>query len=325
MKSRSLLAGWAFALALAGTAFALGMFGTVTGRILDEETGKPLVGATVTLELEGNPNAKPLVITTDKRGQFLNDRVLFGSYKVTFASEGLNKQVGTIKLEKTNPGADLGDIKLKPLPPDRTSAYLKADELVKEGKLDEAEAIYKEIIGRNEEAKPEAKLKPTDLAKLEFNLGVVYEKRKDYANAETAYKKALELDPLLAQAYDGLGNVYQAQNRPDAAVQIFQQAAAAQPNNGKLNYDLGLFLWSKGKNAEAYEALTKAAALMPDNPEVQYHLGVTAIGLNKNDEALQFLEKYLTMNPTNKENIESAKALIPAIKQTASQTSPTKK
>ena len=59
---------------------------------------------------------------------------------------------------------------------------------------------------------------------------------------------------------------------------------------------------------------------MPENPEVLYHLGVTAVGLNKGDDAVKYLEKYVSMNPTNKENLESAKVLIPAIKQTAAAT-----
>ena len=61
-----------------------------------------------------------------------------------------------------------------------------------------------------------------------------------------------------------------------------------------------------------------AARILPKG----LRIGVTAIGLNKNDEAVTHLEKYLAMNPTNKENVESAKTLIPAIKQTTASAPP---
>jgi Tfp pilus assembly protein PilF len=310
MKIQSLFVGVALALVGAGGAQAELSFSTVRGRIVDAQ-GNPIMGALVTLEGVSNPKVKPWTMETTKKGIFTNDRVLPGSYKITFAKEGLATSGGAIDVLKNEP-KELGDIKLVPAAPDHGSVLVQADNFVKDGKFDEAVAAYKELI-----AKLGDKLPPADMAKLDFDLGLVYEKKKDWENAELYYKKALEADPTLINAYGGLGNVYQAQNRPDDAVKLFQAAAAAQPDNGRLAYDLGLFLWKKGKNAEAYDSLQKAAALLPDNPEVQYHLGVAAIGLNKADEAVKYLEKYLAMSPTNQENIDSAKVLIPAIKSTA--------
>jgi tetratricopeptide (TPR) repeat protein len=317
MRSQSLILGAAGAFLLVASVASAQVTGGVTGRILDDK-GKPLPGVHVIVELKDSPG-KGVTAETDKRGQFLVERLFNGIYVVTFSPESLglnlNKSKGEVSVGKTGV-VDLGDVKLGVLAPDNTSTFKKAVELVDAGQYDEAITIYNDKIGKASENK----LKPTDIAKLEIDLGVVYEKKKDHANAETAYRKALELDPSLTQAYDGLGNVYQAQNRSDDAIKLFEEAAAAQPTNGKFTYDLALFLWSKGKNAEAYDALTKAAALLPDNPEVQYHLGVTAIGLNKNEEAVKYLEKYLAMSPSNKDNIESAKALIPAIKSTTAAT-----
>jgi tetratricopeptide (TPR) repeat protein len=311
MKIRSLFAG--LALAALGTSAALALdLGEVKGRLVDEK-GQPLVGVTVTFEPE-NPKAKPWTMTTNKKGMFDNDRAVPGRYKATFAMEGFRTKIGPVDIVKNNPN-DLGDVKMTVAPPTETPAFAAADQLFKDGKYPEAAAAYKDLV-----AKSEGKIPPVDMAKLYFNYGLVYEMQKDWANAETQYKKALELDPVLMAAYGGLGNVYQALDKPDEAVKLFQAAAAAQPNNGRLQYDLGLFLWKKGKNEEAYEVLKKAAVLLPENHEIEYHLGVTAIGLQKNDEAVQYLEKYLASNPTDAANIESAKTLIPAIKSTASAT-----
>lgn len=312
MKLQSLIMSVALATTVAASALALEIdMQTVNGRVVDQD-GKPLSGVVVTLTSTGDKRIKPWTFTTEKKGLFSNDRVLPGPYEISFEKEGFGKQTGKITVTKEQP-YPLGDIKMMPPPPDPTLVYKKVDALLADGKYDEAEAIYKDLIA----TATANKLPPVDMAKLEFDLGIVYEKKKDWAAAEAAYKKSLELDPTLFAAYGGLGNIYQAQNRPDDAIKLFQSASAAQPDNGRLAYDLGLFLWSKGMNAEAYDALQRAATLLPNEPEIYYHLGVTAIGLNKSDEAIKHLEKYLASNPTNKENVDSAKVLIPAIKQTA--------
>jgi tetratricopeptide (TPR) repeat protein len=319
MRPQSWILGAVIALSVGAGVVSAQATGGIAGRVMDDK-GKPLAGAQILVVREGADPNKPQTVETDKRGQFTVERMFPGNYNITVTAEHLglrlNKAVSKVTIGKTGM-IPLGDIKLQALAPDNTNQFKKAADLADAGDYDGAIAIYNDVIAKA----TENKMKPADVAKLEMDLGVMYEKKKDHANAEAAYRKALDIDPDRTEAYDGLGNVYQAQNRPDEAIKLFQEAAAKQPTNGKFTYDLGLFLWSKGKNDEAYETLTKAAALLPDNPEVEYHLGVTAIGLNKNDEAITHLEKYLAMNPTNKDNIESAKTLIPAIKQTTA-TSP---
>jgi tetratricopeptide (TPR) repeat protein len=324
MKYRFLFAGALFALFGANIASAQSVYGSVSGRLLDDK-GKPIVGGQVTITpCAGSPcvaaaSAKPVVLETDKKGAFNMERIVPGEYLVSFFKEGLNKSQGTIKIDRGQP-RDLGDIKLQPLAPDKTLQIKEALEMVDKGDYEGAKAKFEDFI-----TKDGAKIKPTELAKLEFDLGIVYEKLKDWPNAEIHYKKTLELDPSMTQAYGGLGNIYQQMNRPDEAINLFEAAAKAHPEDGGLAYDLGLFLWTKGKNEDAFDALSKAAVLLPTNPEIQYHLGVTAISLSKNDEAVKYLQKYLTMNPTNKDNIESAKTLIPAIQQTSASNAKTKK
>jgi len=321
MKLQSLIMAIALGAGAAGMLSALDIdMETVSGRVVDKDK-KPIEGVTVLMETLGtDKRIKPWTGLTEKKGIFINDRVIPGQYKITFTKEGYKTGVGTITILE-NKAYPMGDIVMLPPPPDAREVFKKVDELVQAGKYDEADVLYKDIIEKATAAKIPAK----DMAMLEFDLGLVYEKKQDWPNAEVAYKKAVEIDPTLGMAYGGLGNVYQAQNRPDDAIKVFQDAAKNQPNNGQLAYDLGLFMWSKGQNEEAYDWLQKAQVLMPDNAEVLYHLGVTAVGLNKTDDAVKYLEKYVSMNPTNKENLESAKVLIPAIKQTAANAATTKK
>jgi tetratricopeptide (TPR) repeat protein len=306
----------------AGLALTLGVFagtahanprGSITARILDDK-GQPCVGAQITLEPEEHPDAKPYVTETDKAGVFTQEHLMPGKYKLTIKKEGLNPAIGSgLELTK-GANKNLGDIKLQAAGAGGSDLVKQATEAAKAGRYDEAITAYNSILEKIATA-PE--VKPTDLAMIHFNIGLMQEKKQDMAAAEVSYKKAIELDAGLASAYSGLGNIYQAQKKLDDAIALFAKAAEAQPTNGPLIYELGIFYREKGKHEEAYATLEKAAALLPDNPEIQYYLGTSAINLNKIPDAVKYLEKYLAMNPTNKDNVESAKQIIPALKQSA--------
>ena len=56
------------------------------------------------------------------------------------------------------------------------------------------------------------------------DIGDIYMKKKDYDNAEVAYKKAIEIKPDSAEAYMGLANVYNVQKKFDQAAEAGAQA-----------------------------------------------------------------------------------------------------
>jgi Tfp pilus assembly protein PilF len=58
-----------------------------------------------------------------------------------------------------------------------------------------------------------------------MNLGTAYTNKKDYAQAEAAYKKVIELRPDSADAYTGLANIYNAQKKFDLAADASASAA----------------------------------------------------------------------------------------------------
>jgi len=314
----SLIAGALVALTLGAGSAEAQVLATIKGRVLDEK-GKPVTEATITIEVaavEGAVPGKPIVIKTDKKGIFTQERIMPGTYKVTIEKEGLNKASNPAVTLTRGQNLDIGDVKLQKGAPDQSNVFKKALDLVNAGKYDEAEAAYKEIFTALEPTKD--KVPPAEWAKLHFNLGLVYEKKKDWANAEASYRKAGELDPTLVEPYKGLANVYKGQKRWDDGVAAFTQAVAAQPENSYLIYELGIFYREARKYEEAYTQFAKASTLIPDNPEIFYDLGTTAISLNKIPEALKNLEKYVAMNPANQANVDAAKQIIPALKQATS-------
>jgi tetratricopeptide (TPR) repeat protein len=91
--------------------------------------------------------------------------------------------------------------------------FAKAVELTKAGKLDEAEAAYRAILAKD-----------PAIPQVHYNLGYLYSQKKDWPNAEAAYKKALELKPDYSEASMGLAKVYQDSGQADKALALMSRA-----------------------------------------------------------------------------------------------------
>ncbi len=64
-----------------------------------------------------------------------------------------------------------------------------------------------------------------DCHECHHRLGRVYARLEDYANAEAALTRAIEIDAEYAPAYRELAAIYRAQRRFDEAVEVEARAA----------------------------------------------------------------------------------------------------
>lgn len=110
-------------------------------------------------------------------------------------------------------------------PNPQTELLQKAFQLHKEGKLEEAEAAYTEIIKANLEF-PAAY---TNLATIWYNAG-----KED--RAISLYEKAIEIWPNFTDAYNNLGVAYQKQKQIDKAIDCFKKAVALDPERTNLQH-----------------------------------------------------------------------------------------
>ncbi len=115
--------------------------------------------------------------------------------------------------------------------------------------------------------------------------------KQDLPQAETAFKKMVELKPDSAEGYTGLAGVYNAQKKFDLAAEASAKASqlsggAAGGGGAEASYNQGVILFNAGKFAEAktqFEAATKAD---PNMGMAQYQLGMTALNLGQIPEAV---------------------------------------
>lgn len=298
---------------------ALAQQGLVRGKVVDAE-GKPVPDAVVAFEQQTGPVRRQA--KTDNKGEFLILGMQSGDYKVTASKEGVgtDEQMGPIKQGQNDPltftlrpAAAAGPVVATEESADKkAAAALQAlakagSEHLAAGRNDEAIAAYTEIVGKA----------PT-CADCYFNLGVGHANKKEYAEAETAFKKAVEIKPDHAEAHAQLAAVYNAQRKFDLAAEAGAQAAklsatAGGGGNAEALYNQGVILFNGGKYAEAKTAFEGATKADPAMAMAHYQLGMTALNLGDFALAVSSLETYLQLDPNGARAAE-VKASLPTLK-----------
>jgi tetratricopeptide (TPR) repeat protein len=305
MKRLFVIGGLVAAFALAA-AEARAQTGTARGKVLDHQ-GQTIVDAKVVLEYQGGV-ARKFETKTNKKGEYTQVGLASGTYRITASKDGFAPffietritlgeatYVPDIKLASAQAAAQAAAAQAAD---EITPAFNAAVELARAGKLDEAEAAYKALA-----------IKAPSIPEIHLNLGFLYRQKKDWAAAEAAYKKALELRPNYSDANAGLLAVYQATGQADKTAAL----ATSAEGDARVQFDLGATYLNAGKYEEALAAFQKAAAADPSNPETYYHLGTIYVGMNKIAEARTNLEKYASMNPKNAQNLATAQGLLQAL------------
>jgi TolB-like protein/Flp pilus assembly protein TadD len=107
-----------------------------------------------------------------------------------------------------------------------------------------------------------------------------------------AAEKAIQLDPLLAEAHDALGMAYSRDAQWDQSERSFRRAIELDPSRS-VSYDhfAVFFLWPLGRIEEAIRQMRMAEKADPLSPEIQSHLGALLIPAGRYDEAAGFCRK----------------------------------
>jgi tetratricopeptide (TPR) repeat protein len=299
----------AVVLTLAASAFAQSV---VRGKVQDAQ-GKPVDGATIVFEAEGT-NRK-MQTNSDKKGEFLQVGLASGPYKVTASKDGVGTASNnmTVRQGPNNPqNFTLAPAGAAVTSADKAAAQKlqalagEASAALRAGNNDEAIAKFTEVAGQM----------PT-CADCYYNIGVANSNKKDYAAAEAAYKKAIELKPDNADAYTGLATLYNQQKKFDLAAEASANAskytsAGAGGGGAEAAYNQGVILFNGGKFAEAKTQFETATKADPNHALAQYQLGMTALNLGQIQDAVNALEAYLKIDPNGPKAAE-VKQSLPAL------------
>jgi cytochrome c-type biogenesis protein CcmH/NrfG len=287
----------AVALGLSAPAFAQSI---VRGSVVDE-TGKPVPDATVVFEFEGNTSRRAET-KTNGDGNFLQVGLPSGTFIVTVtagnrsATTKIPVRQGENRLTplRVSPGGGAGAPADDEAAAKIQAAAAAASAALQAGRHDEAIAGFEGLVAQV----------PT-CSDCYYNLGQAYAGKQDWANAETAFKKAIEIKADHAQAYSGLAQIYNAQRRFDDAVAASSKAAelagaggVAGGGNAEALYNAGVTLWNAQKYAEAKTQFEAAVKADPKLEMAWYQLAMANLNLGQIPAAKEAFQGYLTNAPT---------------------------
>jgi len=133
------------------------------------------------------------------------------------------------------------------------------------------------------------KVAPSTEADDYLRKGIAAQEHGDYNSAINEYKKALALQPGLAEARANLGAALAAAGQLDAAIEVDKEAIVTAPDKTAVRKNLALAYYKKGDMEHAHTELEAVHAARPLDVSNAVLLGYTDIKLGKESEAATML------------------------------------
>ncbi len=246
--------------------------------------------------------------------------------------------VETYRLAKDFPKAETeAEAASKKYPADRLVRSVHASLLADMGKTDEAVAETRKLLdGKNDrdtyinlaqiydkgknfsemakmlDAAEKLSTGNDDKEAVIFMRGAMYERMKNYTEAEEEFRKALAINPDNASALNYLGYMLADRGiRLEEARDLIAKAVERDPKNGAYLDSLGWVLFRLNKLPEAEAKLREALELMSRDPTVHDHLGDVYFHEGKIREAIaqwqSSLKEWQLSAPSDQDHSEVAK------------------
>jgi tetratricopeptide (TPR) repeat protein len=152
--------------------------------------------------------------------------------------------------------------------------------------LDQERAAKAELTKAKPEEKDALKAKIADLS------------NQAVTTFQDGLKAAPEKDPNIHLFWARMGEAYDLAGRNDEAINAYQQAIAAKPDNPSYYNNLGNILGRTGKIDEARAAYTKCAELDPPNAAMAWrNFGISLYQAGRMVEAIEPLKKATELDP----------------------------
>ena len=163
-----------------------------------------------------------------------------------------------------------------------------AAELHRDGRLEEAERIYREVIRMN----------PRNVDAMRM-LGRIASALKRKTDAERLLRRAVAIAPDFVGAWLDLGRVLKDTDSHEEAMACYRRVIELQPDNPKGHFMLASVLAPAGQTYEAIEAYRRALALEPDHPGALLGLGHVLKTVGRLDEAIDAYRECIRCRPDN--------------------------
>lgn len=98
-------------------------------------------------------------------------------------------------------------------------------------------------------------------AEAVFQEGLNFAAQRNMAEAEAAFRRAIQINPNFAEAYGNLGSILANQNKLAEAIPYFENAIRISPNVPEFHYMKARTLLAQNKKSEAVDSMKRARDL----------------------------------------------------------------
>ncbi len=130
-----------------------------------------------------------------------------------------------------------------------------------------------------------------EAAAVWFDRGLALE-QEDVEAARSAYRRSLEYDPRLSDAYINLGRLSHEAGDVNEAARLYHLALECAPQDAIAHYNLALALEDLRNTAGAVAHYERAIAIEPDFADAHFNLGRLFERLGRRQRAMQHLLTY---------------------------------
>jgi len=142
-------------------------------------------------------------------------------------------------------------------------------------------------------------MKSPNKARPNYELGLAYAKKSDFANAQTYLAKAKQLDASFFKKAMAPEDVLRAMNGPDQAIAEYKRLLETNPGQPQMHNRLGAAYYEKGQLVEAKAEFLEAIRLNPAFAEAHSNLGFIYYKMGYNDGAVSEYRIAIALAPTD--------------------------
>ncbi len=162
----------------------------------------------------------------------------------------------------------------------------QAIQLQREGRLDDAEKIYRAVLRKQ----------PGNADALHF-LGVLLHQTGQSERAVESISRALVFNPRYLDAHLNLGNILREMGRLDDAAARYRQLLALAPGHALAHNNLGVVLRNQGRFDESLAVLQQGLAGNPEHADLLHNLGNAWKNLKQHEQAIEAYRRAIVANP----------------------------
>lgn len=118
-----------------------------------------------------------------------------------------------------------------------------------------------------------------------------------FALAEEKYRRAIELDPELANALTNLGNVRFRRGCPQDAEELYRRALAIDGDQPEAYYNLGFLCYERGDASAAVPCFQRAVETDPAFADAHFNLAMALEEIGQHQSARRHWHIYLQLEP----------------------------